>query len=55
MMLPTTIFSNLTHNSKPKKEVNGTEMNAVQHCKSIQYNMKLSSGQKFFNNEVFIY
>jgi hypothetical protein len=41
--------------SKPKKEVNGTEMNTVQHCKSIQYNMKLSSGQKFFNNEVFIY
>lgn len=33
-----------------KKEVDDEEMNELQHCKSIQYNMKLSSLAKFFNN-----
>ena len=33
-----------------KKEVKGKKMNKLQHCRSIQYNMKLSFPAKFFNN-----
>jgi len=38
---------NLSKNKK--KEVNDSKMN-LKHCKTIQYEMKLSMGQKFFNN-----
>ena len=42
------IFSlNLSKNQK--KEVNDSKMN-LKHCKTIQYEMRLSKGQKFFNN-----
>jgi len=38
------------HNiEKLKKEVHRIDMK-LQHCKSLQYNMKLPSRSKFFNN-----
>jgi hypothetical protein len=37
-----------------KKEVHDIK-NELQHCKSIQYNTKWSSGPDFFNNTLFIY